>query len=231
MEVVRLTPVEDGFWSRLEGTVDLGFSLTSGNEQYQTQFAASATYRRPSDVVTAKVESVVNGQGEGRSSARNQFTVDYRKKLSTKWYGGGLFDLLSSDQQSLDLRTTVGGFLGRNIKQTERTTLTAFAGLVGTHENYSVIVDQKRKTNADALAAVNFQTFRFKTTDVRSTVMFYPSLTIPGRVRMEARSSIRFEVFKDLYWGFNIYDNYDSRPPLRADKNDLSISTSLGWKF
>jgi Protein of unknown function, DUF481 len=231
LDVVRMTPVESDFWSRLDGTVDFGFSFTSGNDQYQTQFAASVNYRREKDLITASVESVFSGQTEGSSSARKQFTVDYRRKLSTNWYAGGLFDLLSSDQQSLDLRTTVGGFVGRSLKQTERTSLAAFAGVVGTREKYSVVVDQERRTNADALAAIDFQTFRFKTTDVRSSLIVFPSLTIPGRVRMQAKSSLRFELFKDLYWGFNVYENFDSKPPLRADKNDFSISTSLGWKF
>ena len=231
IDVVRLTPVESDFWSRLDGTVDLGFSFTSGNDQYQTQFAASTTYRRSNDVTRVSVESVFSGQTDGSSTARKQFTVDYRKKLSTNWYAGGLFDMLSSDQQSLDLRTSVGGFLGRTIKQTERTSLAAFAGLVGTHEKYSVVIDQEQRTNADAMAAIDFQTFRFKTTDVSSSFIVFPSLTVPGRVRMQAKSSLRFELFKDLYWGFNVYENFDSKPPLRADKNDLSISTSVGWKF
>ncbi len=231
LEVFRLMPVETTFWKRLEGTVDLGFNYTSGNDQYQTQFAATAKYLKGDHLVTASVESVFSGQNEGSSTSRREFTLDYRKKISRNWYVGGLFDLLSSDQQSLDLRTTLGGFVGRNLKQTERTRFSVFGGLVGTREDYSVVVDQARDSNADALAGVDFETFRFKTTDVRSTVLFYPSLTIPGRVRVQATSSVRFELFKDLTWGFNVYENFDSKPPLRADKNDLGISTTLGWKF
>lgn len=231
LDVLRLTPFETGFWSRLEGTVDLGFNFTSGNGQYQTQFAATATYRKEDHLVKASIESAFSGQDEGSSTARRQFTLDYRKKLSRNWYGGGLFDLLGSDQQSLNLRTSLGAFIGRNIKQTERTRFSIFGGLAGTYEDYSVVVDQARKTNADALAGMDFQTFRFKTTDVRSTIVFYPSLTIPGRLRLQATSSVRFELVKDLYLGFNLYENFDAKPPVRADKNDLGISTSLGWKF
>src|SRR5215207_1427080 len=103
MEVLRITPAEAGFWQQLEGTIDFGFSFTSGNDQYQTDFAASATYRRGTHSLTASVASAFSGQTEGTSSARNQFTFDYRKQLSPRWYAGGFLDLLRSDQQSLAL--------------------------------------------------------------------------------------------------------------------------------
>ena len=50
-------------------------------------------------------------------------------------------------------------------------------------------------------------------------------------MRMQATSDLRIKIVKDLWWGFHIYENYDSKPPVRADKNDLGVSTSLGWKF
>jgi hypothetical protein len=231
MEVLRISPIEARFWRQLEGTVDFGFNFTSGNDQYQTQLAASATYRKENQSFTASVESVFSGQSEGSSSARNQFTFDYRRQVSRKWYVGGLFDLLRSDQQSLALRTTAAGIVGRNIRQTERTRFSIFGGLAATRENYSATIGKPKQTNADAVAGVDFITFRFKTTDIRSRILAYPSLTIPGRVRLQATSDLRIELIKDLYWGFHLYENLDSRPPVSANKNELGISTSLGWKF
>lgn len=230
-EVLRIAPIEARFLKQLEGTVDFGFSFTSGNDQYQTQLAASTTYRRGSHSVTASVESVFSGQTEGSSLTRNQFTLDYRKQLSPKWYVGTFVDFLRSDQQSLALRTTVAGFLGRNVYQTEQTRFSVFGGLAGTREKYSSELDQPRATNADAITGVDFITYRFKTTSIRSRLSVFPSLTIPGRVRMQATSDLKLEVFKDVYFGFHIYENFDSRPPLTANKNDLGVSTSLGWKF
>ncbi|HJU53580.1 MAG TPA: DUF481 domain-containing protein [Pyrinomonadaceae bacterium] len=231
LEVLRITPVEAGFFRQLVGTVDFGFSFTSGNDQYQTEFSASATYRKGSHALTASVDSVFSGQPKGTSNRRNQFTFDYRKQLSPRWYTGGLFDLLRSDQQSLTLRTTVGGLIGRNLLQTERTSISVFGGLAGTRENYSAQTGQPQTTNADALAGLDFNTFRFKTTDISSRLSVYPSLTTPGRTRMQFKSDLRIQLYKDLYWGFHFYENFDSKPPVRADKNDLSVSTSLGWKF
>ena len=231
MAVLKITPVEAGFLRQLEGTIDFGFSFTSGNDQYQMEFYASATYRRQDHSLTASLDSVFSGQPKGTSSARNQFNLDYRKQLSPKWYAGGLFDLLRSDQQSLSLRTTVGGLIGRNLRQTERTRISIFGGLAGTRENYSAPTGRPQTTNADALAGLDFSTFRFSTTDISSRFMLYPSLTTPGRMRMQFKSDLRIKLVKDLHWGFHFYENFDSKPPVEADKNDLGISASLGWKF
>jgi hypothetical protein len=230
-DVIRIVPAEPGFWKRLEGSVDFGFSFTSGNDQYQTQLTATTTYRTGDHSFTASIDSAFSGQPEGTSTTRKQFTFDYRKQLTPRWFAGGLVDFLQSDQQSLKLRTSVGGLVGRSLHQTEHSRLSIFGGIVGTRENYSASIGQPKSTNADALAGVDFTTFRFKATDIRSRLSLFPSLTTPGRMRLQATSDLRIKIVKDLYWGLHLYENFDSNPPVRADKNDLGISTSLGWKF
>jgi hypothetical protein len=205
LDVIRIAPADRQFWKRLEGSIDFGFSFTSGNDQYETQLTATTTYRTGDHSFTASVDSAFSGQTEGTSLTRHQFTFDYRKQVSPRWYVGGLFDLLRSDQQSLNLRTTIGGLVGRNMVRTEHTRLSAFGGV--------------------------FATFRFNRTDIRSRFSLFPSLTTPGRMRLQGTSDLRIKIVKDLWWGFHIYENFDSKPPVRADKNDLGVSTSVGWKF
>jgi putative salt-induced outer membrane protein YdiY len=231
LDVIRITPADRHFWKRLEGSIDFGFSFTSGNDQYQTNLAATSTYRTGEHSFTASIDSSFSGQTEGDSLTRNQFSFDYRKQLSRRWYVGGLFDLLHSDQQSLDLRTTVGALAGRNVVQTENTRLSLFAGIAGTREHYSESIGRPRTTNADAITGADFATFRFNRTDIRSRFSLFPSLTTPGRMRLQATSDLRIKIVKDLWWGFHVYENFDSKPPVRADQNDLGVSTSLGWKF
>jgi putative salt-induced outer membrane protein YdiY len=231
LEVLRITPIESRFWSQLEGNVDVGFSFTSGNSQYQTQIGASVTYRKGDHSFTGNVDSSFSGQPKGSSSARNQFNFEYRKQLSPKWYLGALFDVLQSDQQSLDRRTTIGGVVGRNVRQTDQLTLSLFGGLAVARERYSITDGEPRTTSADAAAGIDFAIFRFTTTDIRVRVVSFPSLTTPGRMRVQADSDLRIKIAKDFYWGFNVYESFDSKPPVTANKNDVGVSTSLGWKF
>lgn len=231
LDVIRIVPADPGFWRRLEGSIDFGLSFTSGNDQYQTNLTATTTYRTGDNSFTASIDSAFSGQPEGNSTTRKQFTFDYRKQLTPRYYVGGLFDLLQSDQQSLNLRTSIGGLIGRNLRQTESSRLSVFAGIVGTREKYSTVLGKPESLNADALAGVDLNIFRFKTTDISSRFSLFPSLTTPGRMRLQSTSDLRIKIVKDLYWGFHLYENFDSKPPVRADKNDLGVSTSLGWKF
>jgi putative salt-induced outer membrane protein YdiY len=231
LDVIRIIPANAKFSKLLEGSIDFGFSFTSGNDQYQTELVATATYRTGAHSFTASIDSSFSGQPKGTSTRRNQFTFDYRKQLTPLWYAGGVFDLLHSDQQSLDLRTSVGALLGRNLKQTENTRLSIFGGLAGNREKYSTSTGSPESTNADAMAGADFITFRFGKTDLRSRISLFPSLTTPGRMRLQAISNLKFKIARDLYLGFHVYENFDSKPPVRADKNDLGISTSLSWKF
>ncbi len=230
LKVVRIIPLEGNFWSQITGSIDFGFNFTSGTDQYQTELNATATYRKRDHSITGTVATSFSGQSEAESSARKQFTLDYRKKVSPNWYVGGLLDFLSSDQQNLNLRTTAGGIVGRSLVQTDRTRLSAFGGVAATREKYSVLT-RPRATNIDGMAGFDFAMFRFKTTDISTRFILFPSMTDSGRVRMQVNSGLKIELVKDLYWGLNLYENYDSRPPFRADKNDLGISASVGWKF
>ncbi len=229
--VLRILPIEARFLKQLEGSIGLGLSFTSGNDQYQAEVNASATYRRGRNAFTGSVDSAFSGQTHGTSSARNQFDFDYRRQLSQRWFAGGLVDLLRSDQQSLDLRITGGGLLGRTLLQTERTRLSMYGGMAVNREKYSVAPAREWATNADALGGIDFTTFRFSKTDITSHFFIYPSVTTPGRMRAQLKSDLSYKLAKDFWWGFHVYENFDSKPPIKAKKNDLGVSASLSWKF
>ena len=105
-------------------------------------------------------------------------------------------------------------------------------GLVYTHESYfpQPGIDPIR-SNAESFFGLRFATFRFKTLEVNSQSLVFPSVSDPGRARLSTQSELRVEVVKNFYWGFRLYENFDSRPPINAPRNDLGITTSLGWKF
>jgi len=231
LAVLRIVPANKNFWKRLEGSVNFGFSFTSGNDQYQTDLIATTTYRTGLNAYTASIDSTFSGQTKGTSARHNQFAFDYKRQLTPQWYAGGLLAFLHSDQQQLSLRTSVGGLIGRSLKQTERTRFSVFGGIVGNREKYSASSNQPQTTNAEALAGMDFASFRFNRTDLRSRVDVFPSLTTPGRIRVQATSDLRIRLAKDFWWGFHVYESFDSKSPVRAEKNDLGISATLGWRF
>jgi hypothetical protein len=85
--------------------------------------------------------------------------------------------------------------------------------------------------NAEALAGIKFSTFRFKTMNINSQTFLFPSLTDAGRFRVNSSSNIRIELARNFYWSFQVYENYDTRPPVNSPKNDLGLTMSIGWTF
>ena len=140
--------------------------------------------------------------------------------------------MLKSNQQNLALRSTYSGAFGRMLVQTDRASLTVLGGEPLTMK----VISPKPGTepihnNAEALVGLTFSTFRFKTLNLRSQTLLFPSLSDPGRLRVSSQSGIRIELMRNFDWNFDLYENYDSRPPITAPKNDLGITTSLGWTF
>lgn len=230
-DVIGLDQQEAGFWHQLNGSVDLGLSYASGNST--TDFSTSAvaeydTYRYMFSV------SMTTQFSRSTSSSTNRYNLTNQnaRMLTRKWFAGSYIDLLKSDQQKLDLRTSWGGGLGRYLFQSPNTSLKGILGGIYTHERYSeAIGGALNQSNGEALLGLTFSTFRFKTTNVSSNVFAFPSMTNPGRLRIQTQTNLKFELVKDLYLGVGLYENFDSRPPVNAPKNDLGITTSVGWKF
>jgi len=61
LDVIRIIPANARFSKLLEGSIDFGFSFTSGNDQYQTELVATATYRTGAHSFTALIDSSFSG--------------------------------------------------------------------------------------------------------------------------------------------------------------------------
>src|SRR5262249_45727523 len=99
-----------------------------------------------------------------------------------------------------------------------------------TNENYFPEA-QSDRNNAEGLAGLSFSTYRFRGSELNTSVYVFPSISDPGRVRIDLHSYWKWELVKDLYWKVSLTNNYDSRPPDVARNNSLSLTSSLGWTF
>jgi hypothetical protein len=70
-----------------------------------------------------------------------------------------------------------------------------------------------------------------RTTQINSQLAVFPSLTDAGRIRFVSNSYVMLEIVHNLFWKLSVCENFDSRPPTNAPKNDFGVTTSFGWKF
>jgi putative salt-induced outer membrane protein YdiY len=231
-EVIAIGQRERSFWNQLTGSISYGFGFASGNHATNSSLTADAAFRTAKNTVVVSTSSQFDSQTNAQNTNRLTLDSQYARMLTNRWLAAGLFSLLKSNQQDLELRTTYGGGVGRKLVQTDKTSLTAVGGIAYSHESYVPQVGtQPVQNNAESLFGLTFSTFRFKTLNLNSQTFLFPSLSDPGRVRISSQSNLRIELIRNFYWNFQLYENYDSRPPVTAPKNDLGITTSVGWTF
>ena len=231
-DVIAIGQREASFWNQLTGSINYGFGFASGNKETNSSLGADVAFRTTRNSVQLATTSQFGSQTNAKNT--NRFTLDsqYARLLTEKWLAAGLFSLLRSNQQDLALRSTYGAALGRKLVQTDKTSLTVLGGAAFSRESY---VPQPGTepvhNNAESLLGVTFSTFQFKTLNLRSHALLFPSLNDPGRLRLSSQSGLRIELIRNFNWNFDLYENYDTRPPISAPKNDLGITTSVGWTF
>ena len=230
-QVIAIQQREASFWKQLTGSVNYGFSYSSGNSSTNSSLSANVAYYAEKSSVYLGGTSQFDSQSSTADTNRFTFESRYGRQLTEKWLAAGIFTLLKSTQQDLDLRASYGGFLGRKMVQTDKTSLLLLGGAAYSHERYFPQANPVPANNAELMLGIAFNTFRFKTVDINSQTLAFPSLTDPGRVRLSSQSNLGIEFFRNFTWNFQLYENFDSRPPVVAPKNDLGVTTSVGWKF
>ena len=231
-QVIAIEQAEGSFLKHVKGNADAGLSYTSGTNPTSGYLSAAAAYVTDKNEVSASTSTQFSSQNNAPNSFRYTLDTQYLRIFQRRWYGIGQFDLLKSDQQDLNLRTTYGGGAGRRLVQTDRSAFMVYGGLVYTHASYFASAGPgSNQSDAEGLLGAQYTTFRFKTLDISWTGAMYPGITDSGRVRFTTTGNLKIELIKDLYWSFQLYENYDTRPPVNASKNDFGVTTSLGWKF
>jgi putative salt-induced outer membrane protein YdiY len=143
----------------------------------------------------------------------------------------GLGDFLHSSQQDLNLRTTLGGGYGRYWIRTNKSLLRWITGAVYTHENFQSATSQPVDQNIEALVGAQYQTYQFDRYNLQSQILVYPGLSDAGRIRATTKTTFTVKLTNNFYSDVSFWDNFDSEPPINSKRNELGLSSSLGWSF
>ena len=229
-EVSILQPFERTFWSRFDSALDFGYSLTKTNSAKQLSLGGNLSYRDERNVDTLFVNIFRSSQSNAPETARWDLGNDFRHLLGSRWYVNTTQDFLNSEEQGLDLRTTIGAGAGRYLLRSSVQHLTFGAGLAWTNENYTDAA-LPSEDSAEAYLGTEFRTEKLKVTDLLTRFTYYPSLTISGRYRLSYRFDLDFNLPGDWYLRLGLFDNYDNRPPAGFSSNDYGWSNAFGFKF
>lgn len=229
--VVKIRPLKASFWDRIDGGISLGASYTKSSEVGQGSLSVDVGTRRPGFEFSLSFDTTVTVQPDQPDKSRTVGAASYNKLLRNRWYVPGSLRFERNTDLGLDLRSSIGGGIGRYVVQSNRSLLGAGAGLLLNEENP---VEGDSTQNIEAFLGASYEFFTYDTpkTSVKTAFLLYPSLNVGGRYRTEFDLSLSREIVTDFTVGATAYDSYDSKPPAGSTSgHDFGISLNIGWTF
>ena len=148
------------------------------------------------------------------------------------WFYAGLGSLLQSSEQGIAIQSTIGGGVGRFVKNTNRASLAVLGGGAWQSTKYEHANAHLGQQNlAAAMVYAEAKMFRFSRTNLDLTAALLPSVSDSGRVRFNLNSTYYVKMFNNLKWDLSLYGNWDNRPPVGLSGSDYGTSAGITWTF
>ena len=229
--VVLITPINASFLSRLDGFLSLGYSLTRADNQHEFTLQGEVRYRGRDVSTRLQGTSYFRSRSEGQTS-RNDASFSVQRLLPKRWAVWVIGQGQQNDELELDFRTLLGGGPAHEVVRTNSMDFTAFAGAAATREQYAT--SDTATYSGEVVIGGSFAAFRhsFPKLDFSSDLQVYPSISDWGRVRLDYRLRLSYEVLRDFTVGLSGFYTRDSRPPdPSTPRDDYALSTTVGWTF
>jgi hypothetical protein len=229
-DIVRLSPVGDTFWGRLEGAIDAGFSFTQANVQTQWTLHTNLRYRSRWWLSAIDADSALTSRDDADRQTRNTLSIETQRFLRARWSALGFAQFQQNEELSLNLRAVLGIGVLKVLSQSNRSLLSAEGGAAFTREQYAGAGDEHV---AEAVAGLSWEWFTFdgRSTNLEVGALSFYALNRDMRLRLELNAKFKSDIVGDLYWSINLFDSYNSDPPSGRKGNDSGVSAAVGWAF
>jgi hypothetical protein len=232
-QVVQMVQTSENFWQRFNGQINFGVIYSKGNQSTQYDLGSEAAYLRERWNAKANLSSTLSSSTGTNASTRNSLGLSAQRLLPwNNWFYSGLGIFLQSSEQGINLQSTLGGGIGRYLKNTNRASISVLGGVAWLETNYKPSIVPLGKQNvASALIAADVRLFKFDRTNLSATATVLPALSEPGRVRIDTNASYYVKLFSNLSWNISFYGNWDNQPPPGFSGSDYGTSSGLSWTF
>jgi hypothetical protein len=232
-KVVQMVQTSENFWQRFSGEINFGVIYSKGNQSTQYTLGSQTAYVRERWNAGANLSSTLSSSSGTNASTRNSLGFGARRLLPwNNWFYSGIATFLESSEQGINLQSTLGGGIGRYLKNTNRASISVLGGAAWQQTTYQPsIVPLGSKNVASALIAAEVRLFRFSKTNLNATANVLPAISEPGRVRFDTNASYYVKLFSNLSWNISFYGNWDTRPPPGFSGSDYGTTSGLSWTF
>lgn len=236
IDIVELLAIDDGFWARTNGYLDVGANVAQANSLSSFLIGGLAAYRGPRwganvgidgyrqrQTATAdngaKFEQTTNRLA--LSSTASRYFAQWAIQASADWEKNDELDLVSRVQ--FGLQGIYSLIENRSLE------FRTGAGFVNNTEAY---VGESTQTSAELKVGATLDIFDMGDVDLYTSLYTYTNLNEQGRYRVDLDGRISWEIIDDFTIGFTILERFDNRPPSEAAvKRDYQYGLTLGWSW
>lgn len=234
--------------------MNIGYSLTTGNIQSNTLSLGGnlerKTTRDKTTLYVTYLKSKNKTLGQTLTTA-NAFRggTRYEVNLHDNLVAFGFADFEHNEIQLLDLRTVLGGGIGRYFIRNDRIQFQLFGGGSYNRDKFSadlstidpiLLVPPTQgdvgaspilgvtRNSGEILVGEEFSTHLKNRVSFQERLQIFPNMVNRGEYRGTLDSSVITKLTKWLTWNIIVSDRYLSNPPFSSSNNDLLMTTGLG---
>ena len=232
-QIIKMDETSSNLWQRFNGNVGMGVTYNKGNQSTQYNLDSAVNYPRERWAATASYDSVLSSSTGAAAATRNEVNLQLQRLLRwDNWYYAGLADFLQSSVQGIQLQTSIGGGIGRYLKNNDHVVISVLGGLAWQRINYQQkILPSTTQNVAAGLIGSEVKLFYFNKTNLSISTYLLPALSEPGRVHFNLNTAYYVKLWSKLTWNISFYGNWDNRPPLGFSGSDYGTSSGVSWRF
>ena len=234
----KLVVVSPKPWQAWKGSASLGESIQHGNQQ--------TTHSRPPSMQCASVRKhpfpgtyanqfwfmtlLSHASQDNSTITSHTFSSNLREDFlfTPDNFVFGMAQLDHISTEGLYLRQTYGGGFGRDVIKKPRTTFSLIGGLTAQHEKFFTGAQDENLFGlvGETLGEQISKRIRFD-----QGFNFYPNFTEGGQYRFDTSATLSIKLFNKFSFTTSAIDLFLSNPPPGNERNNITLSTGIGYTF
>jgi len=229
MDIVYLKGIEETFFGRLDASIGLGVTITAENKLRSLNTKGYIGYTGRFWKSDASIDALKSVQHDTVRTNRIEASLGGKLLLENSWFLSVSANFLQSDEQKLKLRSTTDISGGNLIVSTNRIYLAASAGLAWTREQFTD--DTPLRNSLEGKAGMELNLFDIKDFSLLTSAYVFPGITERGRVRLDFKIDLKYDLPRDFYIKFGYTHNFDNQPAAGTLKHFYKLDTTIGWEL
>lgn len=229
-KIVYINPISQSFWDKISANVDLGYNITKANNLVQFNTRTYLGYLTRRWELNGNYNTVFSSQDSVANTRRMDANITFKFFLPNDFYVFISNDFLSNDEQKLKLRSTAKLGAGNYIVHSNAVYWSVYGGAAFNNETFTESTDPPKQTG-EVFLGTEFNMFNTGDFGLLTNIVGYPNLTDKGRMRVDFRFDLTYDLPLDFYIKAGTTVNYDNQPVEGASSLDYVIQTGFGWEW